>query len=61
MDFITQLPVTNSGHDAIVVFVDRLTKMVHLAPTVTSVTAEGVAHLFKHHVFKLHAFRTYFG
>jgi hypothetical protein len=31
MDFITQLPVTKRGHDAIVVFVDRLTKMVHFA------------------------------
>ena len=28
MDFITQLPKTKGGHDAIAVFVDRLTKMV---------------------------------
>jgi hypothetical protein len=27
MDFITQLPVTKTGYDAIAVFVDRLTKM----------------------------------
>lgn len=32
MDFIVQLPPTKLGHDAIVVFVDRLTKMVHFAP-----------------------------
>jgi hypothetical protein len=32
MDFITQLPVTKKGYDAIAVFVDRLTKMVHFAP-----------------------------
>jgi hypothetical protein len=54
MDFITQLSVTKAGHDAIVVFVDRLTKMVHFAPTTTSVSAEGVAHLFNHYVFKHH-------
>ena len=32
-DFIVQLPKTLKGHDAIVVFVDRLTKMVHFQPT----------------------------
>ena len=33
MDFITQLPVTQRGHDAIMVVVDKLTKMVHIIPT----------------------------
>ena len=42
MDFITQLPETSRGHDAILVFVDRLTKMVHFAPTRIDVSAEGV-------------------
>src|SRR5262249_23731333 len=32
MDFITNLPLTTKGHDMITVFVDRFTKMVHLAP-----------------------------
>lgn len=32
MDIITHLPCTARGHTAIVVFVDRLTKMVHFAP-----------------------------
>ena len=54
MDFIVHLPKTSSGFDAIVVFVDRLTKMVHIAPTYTSVTAEGTAELFATHVFKHH-------
>ena len=54
MDFIVHLPKTSSGYDAIVVFVDRLTKMVHIAPTHTSVTAEGTAELFVDHVFKHH-------
>ena len=54
MDFIIHLPKTKQGHDAIFVVVDRLTKMVHLIPTVTSVKASEVAHLFQSHVFKLH-------
>jgi hypothetical protein len=54
MDFITQLPVTKSGHDAIVVFVDRLTKMVHFAPTFTECSAKDVARLFNDTVFKHH-------
>jgi hypothetical protein len=29
MDFITQLPTTQQGHDAIFVVVDRLTKRAH--------------------------------
>lgn len=33
MDLITQLPRTAAGHDAIVVFVDKYSKMVHYAPT----------------------------
>jgi hypothetical protein len=32
MDLITRLPCTARGHTAIVVFVDRLTKMVLFAP-----------------------------
>ena len=54
MDFITQLPTTRNGHDAIVVFVDRLSKMVHFAPTHTTVGAEGVAKLFLATVFRQH-------
>ena len=46
MDLITQLPRTAAGHDAIVVFVDKLSKMVHYAPTTTTVTAPQLARLF---------------
>ena len=56
MDFITQLPTTTEGHDAIFVVVDRLTKMVHLIPTHSSVTAIETAHLFINNVLKLHGF-----
>jgi hypothetical protein len=54
MDFITQLPPTKRGHDAIVVFVDRMSKMVHFAPCKSSVTAVQTARLYYDNVFKLH-------
>ena len=54
MDFITQLPRSKRGHDAILVVVDRLTKMVHVVPTMTDVTAEGTAKLLVDNVVKLH-------
>lgn len=54
MDFIVQLPKTKSGHDAILVFVDRLTKMVHFAPTTVTCTAADTAKLFIHHVVRAH-------
>ena len=54
MDFITQLPMTKSGHDAIVVFVDKLSKMVHLVPTTTTVDAPQVAKIFMREVVRLH-------
>ncbi|GJP80461.1 hypothetical protein CLOP_g10671, partial [Closterium sp. NIES-67] len=39
LDFITDLPKTRDGHTAILVFVDRLTKMVHFVATTTDVSA----------------------
>lgn len=54
MDFIVQLPKTKNGFDAIVVFVDRLSKMVHFAATTTQVTAKKTARLFRHNVVRLH-------
>ncbi len=54
MDFVTGLPPTSSGFDSIFVAVDRLTKMVHLSPTVTTVTAQGAARLFVDNVVKHH-------
>ena len=46
MNFITQLPKTKGGHNAIAVFVDILTKMARIAPTVTEVSTEGAADLW---------------
>ena len=53
-DFVTGLPKTKAGFDAIVVFVDRLTKYVHIAPTTTKCTAKAWADLFVQHVFCNH-------
>jgi hypothetical protein len=54
MDLITQLPRTRAGHDAIVVFVDKLSKMVHYAPTTTNVTAPQLALVFFQTVVRHH-------
>jgi hypothetical protein len=52
MDLIVGLPMTENGHDAIMTFVDRLTKMVHFVPTVTTCTAKDCAQMFVDNVFK---------
>jgi hypothetical protein len=54
IDFIVSLPCTEAGHDAIMVVIDRLSKLTHLIPTVTEATAPDVAELFVNHVVKLH-------
>lgn len=54
MDLITQLPRSRAGNDAIVVFVDKLTKMVHYVATTTTVTAPQLADLFMREVVRLH-------
>jgi hypothetical protein len=54
LDLITALPKSRSGNDAIVVFVDKLTKMVHYVPTTTTVTAPQLATLFMREVVRLH-------
>jgi transposase InsO family protein len=54
LDFVVSLPKTEGGYDAVTVFVDRLTKMAHLAPTTTTCTAEQAARLFFDNVVRLH-------
>jgi len=53
VDFVVELP-ESSGHDAVMTVVDSVSKRVHFVPTHTTVTAEGAARLFLHHVWKLH-------
>ena len=54
MDFVVHLPQTVAGYTAIMVCVDRLTKMVHLAPCRDTSSAEDVAKLFFNTVFVKH-------
>ena len=54
MDFITGLPPSVIGNNAILTFVDRLTKYAHFVPTSTSVTAAGTADLYMRNVYSLH-------
>jgi len=60
MDLITDLPSVADGYDAIIVFTDRLTKMVHLAPCMKTNDAKDTALLFLRTVFRLHGMPTKF-
>jgi len=53
VDLITGLP-ESQGNDSIMVVVDRLSKMIHAIPTTARLSSEGVARLFRDHVWKLH-------
>ena len=55
VDFVVGLPVSE-GYNAIMVCIDRLTKMRHFVPTTSEVTAEDTADLFLNYVYKLHGF-----
>lgn len=57
MDVITDLPNIKAGHTAILVSVDRLSKMVHFAPCWTcwnDVGAQEFAMIFPREIFRLH-------
>jgi transposase InsO family protein len=60
MDMVTDLPVTTEGYDSVTVFVDRLSKMVRLAPCRKNMDAAESADLFLHHVFRSHGVLTQF-
>ena len=55
MDFIMDLP-QSSNFNAILVVVDRFSKMSHFLPTTTKVTAEETADIYFQQVFRLHGF-----
>ena len=54
MDFITHLPKTRSGYDALLVMVDYMTKMMNLRPTYSTATAVDTAKLFVDAVVRAH-------
>jgi len=58
MDFLTGLPKTQRGKDAIFVVVDRLSKMCHLCPTTKDASAPDIARLFFSDIFRLHGMPT---
>ena len=53
MDFITDLPVSQS-FDSIFVVVDRLTKMAHFVPCLKAISGEETAKLFLDNIYRYH-------
>lgn len=53
VDLITGLP-ESQGYDSIMVTVDRLSKMIHVLPTTSRLSSEGLARLFRDNVWKHH-------
>jgi len=58
MDFIVGLPPSPSENDAILVVVDRFTKMAHFIATKTTVAAPDIARLFLSRIYSLHGLPT---
>ncbi|KAE8950568.1 hypothetical protein PR001_g34105 [Phytophthora rubi] len=54
MDFFFGLPRDAEGRTGVLVFVDRFSKMVHLAPVAAEVTADDSDELFLDLVFRHH-------
>ena len=54
MDFVFDFPEDAHKNNVILVFVDRFSKMVHLAAVNESISAHGCARVFIDKVFQLH-------
>jgi len=50
---IGPLPSSN-GMDAILVIVDRFTKMIRLKATTMNISSEGIAKIYRDEIWKLH-------
>jgi hypothetical protein len=50
VDLTTGLP-ESQGYNAIMVVVDRLSKMIHVIPTTDQITSEGIARLYRDNVW----------
>ncbi|GJP51499.1 hypothetical protein CLOM_g10662, partial [Closterium sp. NIES-68] len=58
LDFITGLPPTSSGHDAILVVIDKFSKMGHFIPTHTTTRTEETTQLFVRYIISQHGIPT---
>jgi len=58
VNFVVELPLF-SRHDIVMTVVDSVSKRAHFILMHTTVTAEGVARLFLHQVWKLHGLLKY--
>ncbi|GKD26764.1 reverse transcriptase domain-containing protein [Tanacetum coccineum] len=54
MDFVTKLPRTSSGHDAIWVMMDRLTKSAYFLPMLEDYKMDRLARLYLNKIFARH-------
>ena len=54
MDFITPLPTSTKGNNGVLKVVDRLSKMIRIAPTKPNTNAPETALLYKDHVYRHH-------
>ena len=54
MDFVTHLPWTSRGHDAVWVIVDRLTKSAHFLAVWMTLTMEEFCRLYIREIVWLH-------
>ena len=54
MNFMTGLPRSSRGHDAIWVIVDRLTKSAHFLPINIRFSLEKLAKLYINEIVRLH-------
>ena len=54
MYLITELPRSKVGHTAILLFVDRLSKMVHFAPCWNDIGSQEFAQIFLRDIFAKH-------
>nr|GFD24281.1 retrotransposable element Tf2 [Tanacetum cinerariifolium] len=54
IDFVTGLPQTQRGHDAIWVVVDRLTKSAHFLPIRKDYSVSKLAETFQQEIVRLH-------
>ena len=56
MDFVTHLPQTSRGHDAVWVIVDRLTKLAHFLAVRINFTLEEFYRLYIREIVRLHGY-----